>query len=215
MISRLQLSAAGAMSWITYGARLCLQAFAALAFLFRLFLLVRFVLKLESSRVSLFGVSRYDTRNMKLVDAKPIFSSGLRESIRVRGLPCAENPSDHLPIGATFAWNEGCLPPLGIEPSGSTHLTPKSSLEDDVLELHSLLQNCPWDDEIQRTTFYECTTEVELSKGGKPTPEELQQLKLAKERKEALVAEASDDVSLILRRILQLQKKIKKSSKQK
>jgi hypothetical protein len=152
---------------------------------------------------------------MKLVDVKPIVCSSLRESIRGRGLPCAENPSDHLPIGATFQWNEGCLPPLVIAPSGSTHLTPKSSLEEDVLELHSLLHNCPWDDEIQRTTFYECTTEVEWSRREKPTPDQLQQLKLAKERKEALVAEASDAVSLVLRRILQLQKKIKKSSKQK
>ena len=155
----------------------------------------------------------YDTRNIQLVDTQALFPNGLRDQILKVGLPCPDNPSDHISIGASFSWSEGTLQPLMSGPP--THTKSGPNVEADIVEVQELLDNCPWDSETQRAEFEEATSGIELKKGEKPTQEQLASLENARLRKGKLLAGASADVSLILGRILELRKRIKKHTKTK
>mmetsp|Transcript_112887 Transcript_112887/g.364621 ORF Transcript_112887/g.364621 Transcript_112887/m.364621 type:complete len:337 (-) Transcript_112887:68-1078(-) len=130
-----------------------------------------------------------------------------RKTILDRGLPSADDPSDHLPIAAAFRWTSASLPSLAT--AGAAALAPAPAVPAHALEREAeeLLAACPMS-EVQRTEWLRVTTlPPSLPKGGKPAPEQLAAMKELQRQKEAFLAEVGEDAEAMLLRAQQLSRK--------
>lgn len=148
-------------------------------------------------------------KSLKAVGIRSIFSSETqRSTILAAGLPCAVNPSDHLPVGVVLSWTEDLKDFRKCDDLDRPAVVDHHAL---LEEIDILLANCPWSDE-QKAEWELATTLPELPKRQKPTPEQLELLSSLKARKERLLAELSEDARQILQRVAELQKKAKKQA---
>lgn len=143
----------------------------------------------------------YTQSTLQLQATRPVFSSeAQRAAILARGLPSDVNPSDHLPVGASFSWHKE-IKPFGVA-------TQSLSTSDPLAEVAILLENCPWTD-AQRIEWMEVTAVQQVSK--KPSPEQLAAIKALSARKQTLLGELSEDARQILKRVVTLQKQAAKT----
>jgi len=141
--------------------------------------------------------------SLQLVARRGIFAdASQRDFILAHGWPSAINPSDHLPIGATFNWAEKLV---DLNPAPKME---ELEVEDPQAEAELLLANT----EAQRSEWDAATNLPELPKRQKPSPEQLAVLACLKTRKERLLAELPEEAQLILKRVAELQKKAKKAA---
>lgn len=148
-----------------------------------------------------------------------------RKSILKTGLPAPVHPSDHLPIGAVFDWNTCDPMECVVDSSRQTcadfgvrelfvtqdraRPTPKpKSPMVAFAELDLLLCTCPYDSKEQREELMSIIEHVpDLPPNNqKPSQEQLQKLRNMRERKKLLLANATEPVRDMLRRILKLSK---------
>jgi len=127
-----------------------------------------------------------------------------RQAIRAHGLPSSVDPSDHLPIAASFRWAGEMLPDLGIAALPQKEPPPLLPA-DPAAEAAELLAACPITDD-QRTEWLMVST----MPTGKLSLEQLAEIKELRSRKQMLLEAVGEDVKAILVRYGQLMRKVKK-----
>jgi mRNA deadenylase 3'-5' endonuclease subunit Ccr4 len=148
---------------------------------------------------------------------KPLSTPNKRSLILTTGLPAPGYPSDHLPIGTILDWTT-CDPISSRRKVRELIVTPKEALpvpksKSPIMaytELDMLLVTCPYDSEKQRLELEAIVEDVpDLPPDNqKPSPEQLRKLSEMRERKKLLLMCASENVRIILQRILKLRKEV-------
>jgi len=136
----------------------------------------------------------------------PFHSPEHRRNVLESGLPCMHWPSDHLAIGCILEWKKDADKTnlCHQELTCVTKDMNESDLRRDAIEL---LSACPFELEEQREEFLYVTSEVVRSCAkGKPTEEEIQQIRDRRTRKKKLMSEVSDEVQQILEQVAKLMK---------
>jgi hypothetical protein len=126
-----------------------------------------------------------------------------REIVNVTGMPCMTNPSDHVPMGAVFCWNDESNAIddffLKVKPNKSSFGSPSNQEEESAESVRedamSLLMACPISDE-ERDEFEstlllfaneDSNGSVVLSqKKGKPSQIEIDYYQHQRQRKEVI-----------------------------
>jgi len=163
-------------------------------------------------------------------------SSAERHSIATEtGLPCAANPSDHLPVGAVFAWctEDQCRDLSQSCPATSTSLpvdydraATTRTAEELFVEAEQLIEACPLTEDERKefsdvtASFVRPVTQIPPSnaaevlsdspvkpRGSRPSNEEIEFYKAQKARRDALLARVSYETRQMLECALRLRKK--------
>lgn len=149
------------------------------------------------------------------------YSEEHRLSLLKTGLPSASNPSDHIPVGAIFHWEDSVtetLPelqadsPPAIEtiPHERPHPLKQSCDREPLVMAMELLESCQFLDQTQREIVDFIISPIEgLPKAGKPSIEVLKKINNRRLKKEALLQSLSLEEQDILKQILKLYKKNK------
>merc|ERR1711924_266807 len=94
---------------------------------------------------------------------------------------------------------------------GGKNEAEQATVEDHLAEMDLLLQSCSLT-EAQRQEWEAVTKPLDFPSRQKPSEEQLETLKLLKCRKQKLMAELPEDCRSTLQRIMELQKKIRKTA---
>lgn len=156
---------------------------------------------------------------LERVALRKIFASDEeRVAMLKTGLPSDEWPSDHVPIGCVLRWRVGGeghkMEDLRAASSHQNRQPVRSNCTtaaEVFAEASELLAACPFASDDERREFdYVTSAVIGLPEKGKPTPEQIGQLADRRERRDVLLAGASDEVRQILQRLLKLRKEAAK-----
>lgn len=134
------------------------------------------------------------------------------------------HPSDHLPIGCILEWTgtatttqaakELCKKRKSTSDALFVREEEKMSAEEMILEAMQLFNACPFDSEEDRAELDCIITPVSgLPKKGKPSGDQLEELKGRRIKKQALLAKVSDEARQMIERGLKLLKESDKLNK--
>jgi len=150
------------------------------------------------------GTSSSITNTINIVKLKrPFHSVEDQQQILATGLPSGLHPSDHLPIGCILEWTstsqakELCTK----NSSDAISIREETSAEEKVLEAIELFNSCPIVSEEDRAELRYIITPVSgLPKKGRPSSDQLEELKDRRIKKQALLSKVSDEVRQMLER---------------
>jgi len=159
----------------------------------------------------------YTNSSLMLEGMDKLYSEDVRSQILSQGLPHEVNPSDHIPIGATFSWNkdlENLQSSLVLQHmlnGGSNSPT----VEELLKEANELYENCPLARDVKAEFLQIVMQLVETSKKGRRiTKEEIEINKALSARKKAILAQTTTEGREMLNRFVTLRKKASKKALQ-
>lgn len=159
------------------------------------------------------GTNAIDVVGLK----RPFRSREDRRRILATGLPSELHPSDHLPIGCILEWSGTARADDLCQMTNSTDeifIEEETSAEEKIVEAMELFDVCPFVSEGDRAELrYIITPVLGLPKKGKPSCDQLQELKDKRIKKQQLLSRVSDEVRQILERGLKLLKDADKLNK--
>eukprot|EP00944_MAST-04C_sp_MAST-4C-sp1_P007537 g7537.t1 len=162
----------------------------------------------------------YTNSSLMLEGMDKLYSSeDVRAQILSQGLPHEVNPSDHIPIGATFSWNKGLenlqssLVAQGMQNGGSNLNSP--TVEELLEEANELYENCPLAIDVKAEFLQIVMQLVETSKKGRRiSKEEIEINKALSARKKLILSSTTTEGREMLNRFVTLRKKASKKALQ-
>jgi len=144
-----------------------------------------------------------------------------RLDILKSGLPNGFHPSDHMPVGCMLRWTKtdkdndnGGLDLKDLKEDDHKIIITSSDPNELRAEANEWLSKCPFENEMQKKEFEYICSDVIIPGGGgriklrrgKPTQEQMKEIKEKRVRKENLLDALSEEGTFILKRVLRLLK---------
>jgi len=151
------------------------------------------------------ATSSSSTNRVNIVGLKrPFHSREDQQQILATGLPSELHPSDHLPIGCILEWPSNAKAKELCTKKDSSDVREETSAEENILEAMKLFDTCPLQDRAELQ--YIITPVLELPAKGKPSSDQLEELKDKRMKKQALLSKVTDEVRQMLERGFKLLK---------
>lgn len=158
----------------------------------------------------------YTNASLRLEKIRMLYSDEERTKMLSEGLPNEINPSDHVPIGATFSWSTSTLKDLREKKlnamNNSNDTSENNMTAADLLKLASeLYNNIPLGNE-EKEIFSHIVVQLisSSSKGKRLTKEEIEANKNLSLQKKNILSKATPECKKMLNRYIYLYKKAEK-----